>query len=109
MGRDHNYQRLIGARFVLVLNLCQQIQAAHPRQIDVEQQQIERLVAHQGLGFFRAAGFTDIARRVLQRAPDAIARRLFVIHNQQSQAVLFHCDSSSLVHFEEFCLRIVCQ
>ena len=91
---NDNERRFCLVGFSSGMNLSEEIEAADSGKINIEQQQVKSSFAHQRASSFGTLGFDDFTGDTLERAPDAIARGFLIIDNQQTQAVLFHGNSS---------------
>src|SRR5256885_17050218 len=91
-GHD-NYQGRFGRAAAISLKLLKKVEAADARQVHIKQEHIEFSIAHQDARCFGTVSLGNLSAESFQRALNAIARSLFVIHYQQSQAILFHLHS----------------
>src|SRR5437879_5946163 len=92
-GHD-NYQRCFRRRVVAVrLKFLKKVEAADARKVHIKQEHIEFSIAHQDARCFGTVSLGDLSAESFQRTLNAIPRSLFVIHHQQSQAILFHLHS----------------
>src|SRR6185503_11858312 len=91
MRGDDDHERAVA---VSGFDFAEKIEAAHSREVDIEQEKIGLVLFQQCPGGFGRTSFRDVVTKSREGAPHAVAGSFLVVNYHQSQRFFSHFQSS---------------